>query len=619
MAAVSLGSLVAVFSGGGAAAHTLDPSGHTTEEQSIKAGPPLDPAKPGFLTLVAGDPWPRMVRELPGATAQPGRLITRKSLAYFAQLTDFQLADEESPARVEFADKGAASAWRPQEPFHPHAIDYSMRQLNNFTAASPHTQGDGTRVRMDLALVTGDNSDNQQLNETLWVRQLIEGTPLTPNSGIKSAYAECTPDARAALLLKEATGQLPNEPIYTGVADYRDYEPPSTEFYDPNQPAGKWADWPRYQGLLDRAQFPFTPVGLRRGNTRVPTYVSNGNHDGLVQGNEDAVREFEDIATGCRKPFVPTDDTTPREDPDPNRLFTATGGFFVRPDAARRFVDRAELKGVYSAGVQADDHGFAFVDPAENAASRNSATYYSWAPKRGLRFIGIDTVSDGGVVERSSSGNIDHPQWQWLVRRLEAARTAGELVIVFGHHPIRSLTSDVPDEAARPCTVPDAHGHDVNPGCDLDPRPSTPVHLGTGAEGLSSLLSRFPNVLAYVAGHTHENKVLACGSTGGCPAGGNWWEINTSAVADWPQENRLIEAMDNRDGTLSLFGTLLDHAAPLSVPAPSDTEARTNTFTTADLAALGRSFSFNDPQADRNAVGAPQDQNVELLVDDPRR
>ena len=34
---------------------------------------------------------------------------------------------------------------------------------------------------------------------------------------------------------------------------------------------------------------------------------------------------------------------------------------------------------------------------------------------------------------------------------------------------------------------------------------------------LRALLNEHSNVLAYVAGHTHENKVLACGSEDGCP------------------------------------------------------------------------------------------------------
>jgi hypothetical protein len=609
------------------------PNGQTTRDNTITLGPPLDPAKPSFRTLVtaAGDPY--VVRQI--VPAQSGRQGRRRSLAYFGQLTDFQLADEESPARVEFADKGANSAWRPQEGFHPFTIDSSFRQLKNFTAASPVPQGNGHRAAMNFALLTGDQSDNQQFNETLWVRQLIEGgQALTPNSGIKSDYSECTnPVDRANLQAKDLAGE-PNEPIYTGVQDYDDMGFRAADYYDPDDPFGQFQDWPRYPGLMDRAQQSFVPVGLRRGTTPVPTYITNGNHDGLVQGNEAAIAAYEEIATGCFKPFVSTSSppVSPSGDPAPSQLLGVTQGFSVRPDdPGRRFVDRVELKRIYSSGIQADDHGFAFIDPGQLVASRFAATYYARDLRPGIRFISIDTVSEGGVVQDSSEGNIDDPQWQWLVSELNAARAANKLVVVFGHHPIRSLISNVPDEKIQ-CTGsydaggtysnPDRHGHDANPGCDLDPRVSGPIHQGetaNGVEGLRSLLNRYHNVIAYVSGHTHENDVRPCGSTSGCPAGGNWWEINTSAVADFPQQDRLIEIMDNRDGTLSIFGTLLDFAAPLGIPASGSSASG---FSITTLASLGRAFGYNDPQAGMGAAAAargdPPDRNVELVVDDPR-
>jgi hemolysin type calcium-binding protein len=600
--------------------------GHTTEDHTVQSGPPIFPGS-SFETLVEGPGTPRVVRALPTASALADRSDRRRSLAYFAQLTDFQLADEESPARVEFVDRGANAAFRPQEAFNPWAINYSFRQLNQFTPASPHVQAGGARAPMDLALVTGDQSDNQQYNETLWVRQLIEGgSPLTPNSGIKSDYAECPPNDRAELLARETAGEIPDEPTYMGVQDYKDLGFKAPDYYDPNEPFGdQYGTFPTWPGLMDRAQsLTFTPVGLRRNGTPVPTYVSNGNHDGLVQGNEDAIKAFEEIATGCFKAAQSTSTLPIRPEPDPNQLFSPGIGFAVRPDEpGRRFVDRVELKKIYSTGIQEDGHGFDFIDPAELSASGFAATYWSHDLKPGIRFISIDTVSDGGVVQESSEGNIDDPQWQWLQRELDRAEAAGKLAVVFGHHPIRSLVSDVPDEAAQPCTghydtngnysTPDEHGHDANPGCDLDPRDSSPVHQG---EDLRTLLSGHHNVIAYVAGHTHENKVLACGSEDGCPQGGNWWEINTAAVADWPQQSRLIEVMDNQDGTLSLFGTLTDPGGPLAVP---DSGTPASGFGNDELASISHAVTANDPQlGDGTAEGSSKDQNVELLVDDPR-
>jgi hypothetical protein len=80
--------------------------------------------------------------------------------------------------------------------------------------------------------------------------------------------------------------------------------------------------------------------------------------------------------------------------------------------------------------------------------------------------------------------------------------------------------------------------------------------------------------------------------------------------------------MDNRDGTLSLFGTLLDSAAPAAPPAPGNALS----FTTPQLASLARTLAFNDPQSqglegssgDASKRGRRIDRNVELLVKDPR-
>ena len=115
-----------------------DTLGHTTLEQVLQG------SGGNFETLSVEEvDEDYIVREPdPQAQAQAGRASRRVSLAYFSQLTDFQLADEESPARVEFADPGASSAWRPQEAFHPFLIDASIRQINRFVPSSPVPQGE---------------------------------------------------------------------------------------------------------------------------------------------------------------------------------------------------------------------------------------------------------------------------------------------------------------------------------------------------------------------------------------------------------------------------------------------------------------------------------------------
>ena len=564
--------------------------GRSTVDRTLTGG---DPAE-GFQLLKSGPGEGYAVRD-EIAAPQAGRKRRRSSLIYFGQFSDFQLADEESPVRVEFLDPDpsgtARAAWRPQEALQVHEVDQSVRAMNHFVT-SPLAQGDGTHAQMANAVLTGDLADNMQRNETEWVVKLLEGGTLDPNSGTADlSGTDCPP------------GTPIDDPAnYTGVQDYDDYSG-SPAFYDPDVPSGQYAAWPAYPGLMDRAQMPFEAAGLD-----VPSYAVFGNHDGLVQGNEDGVRSFEDIATGCVKPYSPAT-TDFASGLDPTYLSTLAGtSFSVPPDPNRQFVDKAQFMALYATGNQPDAHGFAYVSKEEAEASHGAAGYYSWSPTPHVRFIVLDTLSEGGMVPFSADGNIDDPQWKWLVKELDAATERNELIVLFSHHATGSLTSTISDEEASECTEPDEHGHDTNPGCDRDPRSSEPLHLG---DELKELLLAHPNVVALVSGHSHNNRVAPYKSE----SGSGFWEIKSPAIADWPTQNRLIELMENCDGTLSIFGTMLDHDAPVDAPEPGPASG----FNTAQLASIGRMLAYNDPQEDpAGNAGERTDRNVELLLDDPR-
>jgi hypothetical protein len=347
---------------------------------------------------------------------------------------------------------------------------------------------------------------------------------------------------------------------------------------------------------MDRAQVPFEAAGLRR-----PSYVALGNHDGTVQGNLHALQAIDDVARGCVKPLTAGPAVAP------SVLATSPGRtVFVPPDPARTYADRPTYKRLHATGRQADAHGFAAVDPDEQRASRGQAAYYALSPRPGIRLVSLNTVAEGDTI--NSNGNLDDPQFRWLGRELAAAERRGELVILFGHHPIRSLTNRATDETAGPCALRAVTG----PGCDLDPRVSRPIRLGAD---LQALLLAHRNVIAYVAGHTHEHRITAVRRAGGA---GGFWGIETSSEIDWPIQSRLLEVMDNRDGTLSIFGTLVDHGGALATP-PSGTPA--GGFGPETLAAIGRELAYNDPQVgvESGAEGRPADRNVELLLPDPRR
>ena len=611
---------IAVLAGATAAVAVTTPDtlGQTTAQQRI-----VGTNGPGFDTLALGPGESTyIVREEGIGTAQAGRENRRTQIAYFGQLSDFQLADEESPARAEPLDPvaGFASAFRPWESTLPHIAAAMVRQMNTFAGASPHTAGNGSTRAMDFTIDTGDAADSQQYNETLWVRQIVEGGAVNPNSGVVESPANnpanpfCESTNGAAL---DDPGAVDVPTNYTGVQDFGDsYDESTTLYYDPEAPAGTFAGWPTYPNLMDESQQPFNSPGLS-----MPHYQAIGNHDGLVQGNLAATSLFEQVATGCIKvEAVAFEDGTnflnfdeddiqdawnlPYTDGDPNAMY-------VPPDPNRRFVSKAQYKAVFQNGTQADGHGFDYVDPAQLSASNGAAGYYSFEPIPGLRMIALDTVSEGGALQASSEGNLDDPQFQWLKSELEKATAANELVMLYSHHAPDSFQAvAIPDENAPDCTAPDAHGHDVNPGCDVDPRPSTPIHLKAD---MVNLLHQYPHVIAWVAGHSHEHKVQAFPAPDGKSG---FWVVRTAAEADWPQQARLLELFDNNDGTLSLFGTAIDHASNATAAA-SGTDAAT--LDENDLASIGRTIGFNDPQYGApEGEGVPSDRNVELLIKDPR-
>jgi hypothetical protein len=198
-----------------------------------------------------------------------------------------------------------------------------------------------------------------------------------------------------------------------------------------------------------------------------------------------------------------------------------------------------------------------------------------------------------------SEGPVDADQLAWLTaelaagssRYLDAAgavvkqRVRDRLFVIFSHHSIGSMTNAA------------GIGRMLGPA-------------------VRDLLLRFPNVVSWVNGHTHRNTVRPYARAAGSAIAGGFWEINNAAHIDWPQQARAVELMDNGDGTLSVFGTLVDHAAPLSY-------GHGTPHSPLALAALSRELGANDWQNDFSNPhedgrrGAIEDRNVELRVPAP--
>lgn len=575
----------AFFKLGGAAAATaaLAPrlglaratsSAETTLAETIVRGARAGQGtRQAYYRLAAGPGEPHLVRnELAKRSSSPHR----RSLLHFAHFTDIHLIDAQSPARVEFLDRYSdltcgstvpfQAAYRPHETLTLHVLDAMIRRLNAI-AVSPVT---GARIAFTMC--TGDNIDNKQWNETRWFIDAMDGKTVTPNSGAPNKYEG---------VMLHAWG------------DQEYWQP------DPTTPAKadkykREYGYPDYPGLLERSIVPFDAAGIR-----TPWYQVFGNHDGLIQGNAPKNPVFDTIATGPLKVTgLPGLDPCDSFDIIRNHpsTFLAAPARVVAADTTRKFVSHARYIAEHFRSPSSPGpvgHGFT----TENL--EKDTGYYVFGSDPRFQLIALDTLNPGGL----DAGSIGDKQFTWLSARLIEAssryrdakgnwvttKNRDKLIILFSHHGLRSLDSQ-----------------EVEPSPDLQDDFDTsdlPRHV---AGDVLALVQRFPNVIAWVNGHTHNNIVTARpGPTGG------FWDIGTAAHVDWNTQSRLIEVVDNGDGTLSIFCTMFDHAGPIS---PSS-RARPSL----QLASMSRELQANDPQKgfNSNGPGKVEDRNVELVIKAP--
>jgi metallophosphoesterase (TIGR03767 family) len=566
---------------GGQSTAAADPAGRATADGTIGLE-----ARGGMLVPVPGPGAGFALRTIGAVRAAADRSRRRSSIAFFAQLTDAQLADEMSPARLEFLRPASPflGLWRPHEALGPQTVDQAVRNVNA-NAISRIPDAAGRRARLQFAVVTGDLSDNHQHNEVSWGVGLLEGRRIDPFSGARIGRGNRCPGAprRVVRRLNAAVAERRS----TGVQDH-------AGFYDPDAPSGDFAGLPRYPGLMERAQRPFRAQGLA-----MPWYATRGNHDTHAQGFVGAGSSAS-IATGCRKVMPLRRPPTVRRVADAwdaMRGLLSRGRFqWVPPDPRRRLLSPQAFKRLHAGADRG--HGFGLVSPSERRRSSGAASYYAWSPRPGLRMIALDTVADGG----GSTGNLDHPQYLWLRKQLAQARRRDQLVVAYGHHPLDTMGNPRPDEVAGPCRP-------ARVGCDHDPRRSEPIHRGErGRASVRSLFLRFPNLILYLTGHLHHNRVVPHLRRDG----GGFWQVTTASHMSYPQQTRLIDLIDNGDRTLSMFGTLLDTAAPIGAPAAGTPADR---MSDAELGSISRLLAANV----NGTHGPGRRGNVELVLRDPRR
>ena len=330
-----------------------------------------------------------IVRTL-GAKAGPGRARNRRHLVSFAHLSDIHIVDSQSPMRLVYDDRISdnlsnttfRSCWRPQEILTAQIAEAMVREINAVG------RGPVLGKKLGFAIQTGDNSDNNQLNEIQWNIRILEGGPIQPDSGDLTKYE----------------GVMDNDPTSYDPA-YWHPEPTPAGLTDDN--AKTEHGFPTVEGLLDAARAPFQAEGLD-----VPWYTAHGNHDGLVQGNFAPRPEDKALAIG-------------------NKLQWNANSFrTVTADKNRKMVSTKEwvLQHFANAAARPAGHGF-------TATNKTKGTAYYTFVKGGIRFVVLDTCNPNG----RDTGSLDRPQFAWLKKTLRASAT--KPVILASHHPIASMTN----------------------------------------------------------------------------------------------------------------------------------------------------------------------------------
>ncbi len=298
-------------------------------------------------------------------------------------------------------------------------------------------------------------------------------------------------------------------------------------------------------GPLNDAHDPFLPWGL---DTKVPWYTTMGNHDALIAGHFTVTPAYNAVATGDEVYLSSEDDrgdilpAGTKITPDPSRALLGPVGYM------QEFFTTATLPvghGFTSANISGGYGDYAF-DPD---------------PAIPVRFIVLDWEcrdgETGGCIRKDEINN-------FLIPELNNAVLEHKLVIVASHQSPDSLDT----------------GTEVTGTAFID------------------LLTSYPNVIAHLVGHGHYNSITP---RAGCSATQpGYWEIETSSLINYPQQSRIIEVVDNGDGTGRIFTTMVDHNSP-----------------DGSMPAISRSLSLEMVQIGNDSagkIGTPQDRNAELAI-----
>ena len=442
----------------------------TTAQRRIVPGEAHDG---GYRELTAEAGEQHAVRtELFSGTFAGGWHRSATPLLAIAHLSDTHVMDHQSPGRAELVDRfsdpdsphrpalGIIGTYRPQELFTYQVAEAMIQAVRQITAAPV------SAAPLDFAVLTGDATDNCQLNELRSYIDLLDGGMVVPDSGDPQQY-----EGVAAPAVEDERYWHPDG----GPADL-----PRTRYGFPDVP-----------GVLAAMRRPFRATGLG-----MPWYAVHGNHDNMMQGTVVPAGLVAEFAVGGVKLVTPPDDVDAAtalarfSGAEADALAELARGtrLTVTPDAGRAMITRADhIREHFRSRGQPAGHGYSERNVADGSA------YYAF-DHGVMRCVVLDTVNHHGGWQ----GSIDEAQLSWLEAELTAS--AARPVVLFSHHPLETLVNDTrPPGASRRVL----------------------------ADELRAVLLAHPCVVAWLNGHTHVHSVTAVADGSGA---GFWQVTTASHI-----------------------------------------------------------------------------------------
>jgi len=454
-------------------------------------------------------------------------------------LSDLHVCDAQSPLRPEFLDRwadpdspirdavGTIGCYRPHAMLSPHVVESMIQALNKVTT------GPLSGHRIDAAIITGDTTDNAQENEVDWYLALLDGLEVTPDSGDLSRYEGVMDD---------------NAEHY----DVKYWHPHGTPAGKDDDDARSKYGFPVVPGLLDSCRKPIQSTGLK-----FAWYAVHGNHDALLQGTVTPDENSQISMVGNKRYVGLPSSLTLKEtleafnEVGPASLPRAEDAPFeiVSADLHRRAVERGEYaeKHLNSPGLP---KGHGFTD--EHVQKKHM--YYATNVGK-VKLIVIDSVNEFGGWQ----GSLDVAQFEWLENEI---KTSNRYVVLASHHPLNCMFNNYAPTGRRVCE-----------------------------DEITEMLLKYPQVIAWLAGHVHRHHVEWVGSE---IEERGFWQIETASHADWPQQSRTIEIVESEVGEIFIALTTIDHVAGTHYGKAENV---------LEMAALSRLLSANVWQK-RDSLGA---------------